>query len=86
VASKLKLLDFDSVLMSIPLEKKKARGRKKMPHCLTKPKPSKDQEDSSIQIVDQPTKSKKAADREKKRAQTLDKQPETQRKSSRVKK
>ena len=38
VAAKLKLMDFEKLLMDLPLERKIARGRKKMPHCLTKPK------------------------------------------------
>jgi hypothetical protein len=52
VAAKLKLFDFDSVLMNLPLEKKIARGRKKMPHnCLSKPKTKKASE-NSINIIE----------------------------------
>ena len=38
VASKLDSVNFDDVLIKLPLQKKKARGRKKIPHCLAKPK------------------------------------------------
>ena len=40
--------------MDLPLEKKKKRGRQ-MPHCLTKPKPSQELDNKSIESADQPT-------------------------------
>jgi hypothetical protein len=54
VAAKLNKMDFEEVLMDLPLGKKLTRGRKKMPHCLKKPKVVTQQADKSIEVEEMP--------------------------------